>query len=66
MISIIIVALVGGTLVARSFLLFKRIGREEYKGQEKYLLTQAIGGILVAFILVLVISAVLKFTGMED
>jgi hypothetical protein len=66
MIGIIIVALVGGTLVARSFLLFKRIGREEYKGQEKYLLTQALGGVFIAFVLVLVVSAIMKFTGVDE
>jgi hypothetical protein len=66
MIGIIIVAIVGGALVARSFMLFKRIGREEYKGQEKYLLTQALGGIFIAFVLVLAVSAVMKFLGADE
>jgi hypothetical protein len=65
MIPTLVVAIVGGVLVARSFLLFKRIGREEYKGQEKYLLTQALGGVFLAFVLVLVVAAVVRFTSTD-
>lgn len=66
MISIILVAIVGGGLVSRSFVLFKRIGHPDYAGQEKKLLQQAIGGILVAFVFVMIIAMVLKFGGFEQ
>lgn len=66
MYSIIFVAVVGGTLVARSFLLFRRIGRPEYAGQDKKLLSQAIWGIIISFVLVLAVSAFLKFSEFEQ
>ena len=66
MYSIIFVAIVGGTLVARSFLLFRRIGHPDYAGQEKKLFTQAITGIIAAFVLVLAVAAFLKFSELEQ
>lgn len=66
MYSIIFVAIVGGTLVARSFLLFRRIGRPEYAGQDKKLLSQAIWGIIISFVMVLAVSAFLKFSEFEQ
>ncbi len=64
--SILFVAIVGGTLVARSFLLFRRVGTPEYAGQDKKLLSQAMWGIIIAFVMVLAVSAFLKFAEVEQ
>lgn len=66
MYAILFVAVVGGTLVARSFLLFRRVGRPGYEGQDKKLLTQSIWGIIICFVLVLAVSAFLKFSEFEQ
>jgi hypothetical protein len=66
MYAILFVAVVGGTLVARSFLLFRRVGRPGYEGQDKKLLSQAMWGIIISFVLVLAVSAFLKFSELDQ
>lgn len=66
MVAIILVTIVGGTLVARSFLLFRRVGRPEYAGQDKKLLSQAMWGIIISFVLGLVVMAFWKYFELEQ
>jgi uncharacterized membrane protein YidH (DUF202 family) len=66
MLSILIVAIVGGGFVIRGFVLIKKFGTPEYKDREKELVNKLITSAVIFFTVALVVAAALKMMNAEQ
>ncbi len=66
MLSILLVAVIGGGFVSRGFVLFKRLGRPEYAGKEKEIINQLLITAAIFFTVAFVVSLALKYLEFEQ